>query len=752
MLLPQIRAFPRKSAAISLLLFGIAVAVLALHVYHFLPFIADDALISLRYSQRLLAGHGLTWNPGERVEGYSNLLWVLCCAALGFTGMDLVTAARVLGFAGIAAAIGAIVYAHRLARFKSALPILLALLFLPLAAPMAVWAIGGMEQPLVAGLLAWAIVLCYRSLENTSNVQRPMSNVRSRGPENAGTLWLPGFLFALLCLTRLDGALFTIVAVAVFLIVGRGSSPTVREGLEGNETTEPSLTVGLLPPNETTEPSLTVGLLPPNETTEPSLTVGLLPPNETTEPSVTVGLLPPNETTEPSLTVGLLPPNESKQHNCRTQRRAVWPQAFTLVALPILFTLLQVIFRRVYYGEWVPNTALVKFTPSLKHALDGWSYIRAGAFPLLPLIAVAFASAFISFAKKFRRAQIFLLTTMLVAWTSYIVVIGGDIFPAWRHFVPVIVLLVLMTATGAQWIATHTRSIQIYATSVALIFLLAALVFLQSRDTENLRAISERWEWDGRAVGLMLKQAFGKQQPLMAIDPAGCLPYWSELPSLDMLGLNDYYLPRHPPPGVGQGAIGHELGDGQYVLSRQPDLVIFLLPTGNDRGYFLSGRQMQNDPRFFRDYTLVRFAVQAPQRIVSRIWVRRFSERIGIRQNENQTDIPAFLLNETDSTVAYLNAANELVVSASRAAPAQIASLEMPPGHWRVQADGQTAALHVRIFRKPQGNTEADRMPLDAPLPAVLDLPQGGAIRILVFPETEGAIEIKQLRLTRIVE
>ena len=655
MISPQIRAYPRKSAAVAILVAGVAVAVLALHAYRFLPFIADDALISLRYSQRLLGGHGLTWNPGERVEGYSNLLWVLCCAALGLTGMDLVTATRVLGFAGIAAAIAAIVYAHRPTTFKSALPSLLTLLFLPLAAPMAVWAIGGMEQPLIAGLLAWAIVLCYGALETKSNVQGPMSNVRNQKEKSQQSLWLPGFLFALLCLTRLDGALFTIVAVAVFLILGKAN-------------------------------------------------------------------------------------------------RAAWRHALTLAALPVLFTLLQIAFRRAYYGEWVPNTALVKFTPSLKHALDGWTYIRAGAFPLLPLIAVAAFSVVISFANKFKRARMFLLTAMLLAWTAYIITIGGDIFPAWRHFVPLIVLLVLMAATGAEWIATHARPVQLYATSASLVLLLGVFVFLQSRDSENLRAISERWEWDGRAVGLMLKQAFGKQQPLMAIDPAGCLPYWSELPSLDMLGLNDYYLPRHPPPSVGQGAIGHELGDGQYVLDRKPDLVIFLLPTGNDRGYFLSGRQMQEDPRFFRDYTLVRFAVLAPQRIVSRIWVRRYSVPIGIHQNENQIDIPAFLLNQTDSTVAYLNAANELVVSASRDAPAEIASLETPPGRWRVQAEGQTAALRVRIFRKPQGDTEADRMPLDSPLPAVLDLPQGGAIRIQVFPETEGSAEIKQLQLTRLVE
>ena len=43
-----------------------AVIVLVLHAVSYLPFISDDALISLRYAQRLLDGGGLTWNDGER--------------------------------------------------------------------------------------------------------------------------------------------------------------------------------------------------------------------------------------------------------------------------------------------------------------------------------------------------------------------------------------------------------------------------------------------------------------------------------------------------------------------------------------------------------------------------------------------------------------------------------------------------------------------------------------------------------------
>ena len=43
----------------------------------------DDAMISMRYGRNLAHGYGLVWNPGgERVEGYTNPLWVLYMAAV----------------------------------------------------------------------------------------------------------------------------------------------------------------------------------------------------------------------------------------------------------------------------------------------------------------------------------------------------------------------------------------------------------------------------------------------------------------------------------------------------------------------------------------------------------------------------------------------------------------------------------------------------------------------------------------------
>jgi len=42
--------------------------------------IGDDFYIGLRYARNLVAGEGLVFNPGEYVEGYTNLLWVLWLA------------------------------------------------------------------------------------------------------------------------------------------------------------------------------------------------------------------------------------------------------------------------------------------------------------------------------------------------------------------------------------------------------------------------------------------------------------------------------------------------------------------------------------------------------------------------------------------------------------------------------------------------------------------------------------------------
>src|SRR5579872_3700915 len=108
----------RHHKIILLLALFISALLLLAHCAYFYPFTADDTFISLRYAERLLQGKGLTWNDGEHVEGYSNLLWVLLNAALGAIGFNLVAAARMLGIASATLTLPVLVWHAREAKLS----------------------------------------------------------------------------------------------------------------------------------------------------------------------------------------------------------------------------------------------------------------------------------------------------------------------------------------------------------------------------------------------------------------------------------------------------------------------------------------------------------------------------------------------------------------------------------------------------------------------------------------------------------
>jgi hypothetical protein len=90
----------------------------------------DDAYITLRYAKNLLNGDGLVWNPGERVEGYTNFLWLLILAAGSWlSGAELPLVALV---ACLVAYVGSILAMARLESrlFGAGLPIATLLLAL----------------------------------------------------------------------------------------------------------------------------------------------------------------------------------------------------------------------------------------------------------------------------------------------------------------------------------------------------------------------------------------------------------------------------------------------------------------------------------------------------------------------------------------------------------------------------------------------------------------------------------------------
>src|SRR6188472_4082581 len=70
----------------------------------------DDAYITFRYARHLADGYGLgAWNrTGERVEGYSSLLWTLLLAGAARPGIDIWLASKVMGMCAALLALGAL--------------------------------------------------------------------------------------------------------------------------------------------------------------------------------------------------------------------------------------------------------------------------------------------------------------------------------------------------------------------------------------------------------------------------------------------------------------------------------------------------------------------------------------------------------------------------------------------------------------------------------------------------------------------
>lgn len=58
--------------------------------------IGEDAFITFRYAENFIKGLGLVYNPGERVEGYSNFSWLMLLAFFNSLGFSILTVSKLL--------------------------------------------------------------------------------------------------------------------------------------------------------------------------------------------------------------------------------------------------------------------------------------------------------------------------------------------------------------------------------------------------------------------------------------------------------------------------------------------------------------------------------------------------------------------------------------------------------------------------------------------------------------------------------
>jgi tetratricopeptide (TPR) repeat protein len=122
-----------------------------------LRFVQDDSYITYRYARNVVRGLGPVYNPGERVEGYTNFLWMIMLASLGTVGVPFSAIIPLSQILGVLSGIGVIVtFFMLLRRFSTGPPALVPLALFLFAAngSFAYWCVSGMETGLFSLLLA----------------------------------------------------------------------------------------------------------------------------------------------------------------------------------------------------------------------------------------------------------------------------------------------------------------------------------------------------------------------------------------------------------------------------------------------------------------------------------------------------------------------------------------------------------------------------------------------------------------------
>ena len=172
------------------LLFVVAYIGELLFIYQLNPYACEDAYITYRYSSNMAQGNGPVFNPCDRVEGYSNFIWMSGISFAHALGLDIATLSRIAGGIFNTLSLLLIWYIPRryfnIKGFQGVIAPLLYLLFLPFH----FYATSGLETSPYTLL----ILVCLHTLLWAKNRPLPMA--------------VSGFFFLLTALTRPEGILF----------------------------------------------------------------------------------------------------------------------------------------------------------------------------------------------------------------------------------------------------------------------------------------------------------------------------------------------------------------------------------------------------------------------------------------------------------------------------------------------------------------------------------------------------------------
>lgn len=183
--------------------------------------LGDDAMISMRYARQLAAGNGLVWNPGERVEGYTNFLWTLYMALLHLLPVPLSKTSLAVMLTNIVLAVATVPVLVRLSRALGGSRSVAALVVagFVLNRNEMYWATAGFETALLTLLFVFAV---YRVTEESrTHLPRPLTAfaIAAVALVRADALLLSGLLYGLWVLANVRQSQVWLYLILSLLVV-----------------------------------------------------------------------------------------------------------------------------------------------------------------------------------------------------------------------------------------------------------------------------------------------------------------------------------------------------------------------------------------------------------------------------------------------------------------------------------------------------------------------------------------------------
>ena len=298
----------------------------------------------------------------------------------------------------------------------------------------------------------------------------------------------------------------------------------------------------------------------------------------------------------PALALGRILDGPGRGARGRLRDVLAWSAVVLAYFLPLLA------FRRLYFGDWLPNTFYARtgggFTDSLH---DGRVYTLGFLSSLAPgfgyhdtftgAIGVGILLGILAFGLP--RPRLRPAALLVLALGLAVLLEGGDWMVLFRFWVPGLPAILLLGVAAARALVGEMAGLRPYAAALGVVLVASSLwaghVARDGPDGLAINAAGYRFAHDAVADELKARARPGDAVALMDI---GRIGYDTGLRVIDISGLTDREIARAP------GGFLRKRYPVERLMARAPRFFVLVNDFPIDEG-------IMRDPEFVRDYALV---------------------------------------------------------------------------------------------------------------------------------------------------